>query len=147
MEVMATLHPLVLLVQLPIPPVGSQPIRGNVPLAAAYLKLFARRQGLENAYRIELFPPALANALGDQALVEEILGRQPFMVGFTCYLWNIERTLWIAQRLKQSQPGLRILLGGPEITADNSFGCSNRPPWTTWSWVRENRRSPNCWRP
>ena len=120
MDVMAALHPLVLLIQLPIPPVGSQPIRGNVPLAAAYLKLFARRRGLEDTYRIDVFPPALANALGDQALVEEILGRQPWMVGFTCYLWNIERTLWIAHRLKQSQPGLRILLGGPEITTDNS---------------------------
>ena len=30
------------LVQLPIPPLGPAPIRGNVPLAAAYLKLFAR---------------------------------------------------------------------------------------------------------
>ena len=32
----------VLLVQLPIPPLGPGPIRGNVPLAAAYLKLWAR---------------------------------------------------------------------------------------------------------
>jgi len=37
----------VLLVQLPIPPLGPAPIRGNVPLAAAYLTLFARRQGLD----------------------------------------------------------------------------------------------------
>ena len=118
---MAALHPLVLLVQLPIPPVGSQPIRANVPLAAAYLKLFARRRGLEDVYRIEVFPPSLANALGDQALVEEILGWRPWMVGFTCYLWNIERTLWIAHRLKQSEPGLRVLLGGPEITPDNPW--------------------------
>jgi hypothetical protein len=31
----------VVLVQLPIPPLGPASIRGNVPLAAAYLKLFA----------------------------------------------------------------------------------------------------------
>ena len=43
------------------------------------------------------------------------------MVGFTCYLWNIERTLWIAERLKQRRPELIVLLGGPEITADNAW--------------------------
>ena len=114
---------LVLLVQLPIPPPSPspEPVRGNVPLAAAYLKLFARRLGLEDHFRIELLPPALCNTLGDQGLVEEILGRQPWMVGFSCYLWNIQRTLWIVQSLKQRQPWLKVLLGGPEITPDNAW--------------------------
>src|SRR5262249_26961467 len=48
-------------------------------------------------------------------------GRQPWLVGFTCYLWNIERTLWVARELKRRRPGLRIVLGGPEITADNAW--------------------------
>src|ERR1700680_1513309 len=43
------------------------------------------------------------------------------MVGFTCYLWNIERTLWVARELKRRRPGVRIVLGGPEITADNAW--------------------------
>ncbi len=59
--------PLALLVQLPIPPSGPQPIQGNVPLAAAYLKLFAQRRGLEG-WQIEIFPTQLCNRLGDQAL-------------------------------------------------------------------------------
>ncbi len=112
---------LVLLVQLPIPPAGPGPVEGNVPLAAAYLKLYARRQGLESSYDIELLPPQLCNVLGDQGLIGEILARRPWMVGFTCYLWNIERTLWIAQRLKERLPELKVLLGGPEITADNTW--------------------------
>ncbi|MGO8690504.1 MAG: B12-binding domain-containing radical SAM protein [Thermoguttaceae bacterium] len=111
----------ILLVQLPIPPPGPEPIRGNVPLAAASLKLFARRQGLEARFPIELLPPALCNTLGDQGLVEEILGRQPWMVGFTCYLWNIQRTLWVVEQLKRRQPQLKVLLGGPEITPDNAW--------------------------
>ena len=114
-------RPLVLLVQLPIPPPGPQAIQGNIPLAAGYLKLFARKQGLEESYRIEILPPRLANDLGDQGLAEELLAREPWMVGFTCYLWNIDRTLWLAQRLKQARPGLFIVLGGPEITADNGW--------------------------
>lgn len=111
----------VLLVQLPIPPGGPGPIEGNTPLAAACLKLYARRQGLDASFQIELLPSALAGALGDQALIEEIFSHRPWMVGFTCYLWNIGRTLWIAQRLKQRDPVLRVLLGGPEITGDNQW--------------------------
>src|SRR5205085_12146256 len=89
----------ILLVQLPIPPLGPAPIRGNVPLAAAYLKLLAEKKGLGPFYNIELFPTGLANTLGDHALVEAIASRDPWLVGFTCYLWNIERTLWIASEL------------------------------------------------
>ena len=110
----------VLLVQLPIPPAGHEPIRGNVPLAAGYLKWMARQRGLESHYEIEIFPPHAANTLGDRGLVDAILGRRPFLVGFTCYLWNIERTLWLAEQLKLAEPGLRVMLGGPEITADNA---------------------------
>src|SRR5512141_697929 len=102
---------LVLLVQLPIPPAGPGPVEGNVPLAAAYLKLYARRQGLEKSYDIELLPPSLCSVLGDQGLIEEILARRPWMVGFTCYLWNVERSLWIARRLKQRCPDMKVLLG------------------------------------
>src|SRR5262245_45733386 len=73
----------VLLIQLPIPPLGPDRIRGNVPLAAAYLKLFAEKQGLGARYAIDILPASLANLLGDQALVAEILRREPWLVGFT----------------------------------------------------------------
>lgn len=118
--------PLVLLVQLPISPPGPQPVRGNVPLAAGYLKLMARKQGLEDAFAIEILPSGLTNVLGDRGLVEAILAREPWMVGFTCYVWNIERTLWIADRLKEVRPDLKIIVGGPEITGDNAW-VLNRP--------------------
>jgi radical SAM superfamily enzyme YgiQ (UPF0313 family) len=111
----------VLLVQLPIPPVGPGPIRGNVPLAAGYLKMYAERRGLGADYEIEILPTSLANSLGDRGLVAEILAAEPWMVGFTCYLWNIERTLWIAGELKRMRPDLRIIIGGPEVTADNEW--------------------------
>ncbi len=111
----------VLLVQLPIPPLGPTPIRGNVPLAAAYLKLFAERKGLGAFYAIEVFPARQANTLGDLALVEALAGRDPWLVGFTCYLWNIERTLWVARELKRQRPEVRVVLGGPEITGDNAW--------------------------
>jgi hypothetical protein len=111
----------IVLVQLPIPPLGPTPIRGNVPLAAAYLKLFAETRGLGAEYDIEVFPAGLANTCGDLALVGELAARDPWMVGFTCYLWNVERTLWIAGELKRRRPGVKVILGGPEITTDNAW--------------------------
>ena len=111
----------VLLVQLPIPPLGPEPIRGNVPLAAGYLKLWAERKGLGAFYDIQIFPTQAANRLCDRELVTALAERDPWLVGFTCYLWNIERTLWIARELKRIRPLVRIVLGGPEITADNSW--------------------------
>ncbi|HLN32816.1 MAG TPA: B12-binding domain-containing radical SAM protein [Gemmataceae bacterium] len=111
----------VLLVQLPIPPLGPDPIRGNVPLAAGYLKLFAEQCGLGEHYNLEILPGRVANMLGDRALVAAIADRDPWLVGFTCYVWNIERTLWIAHKLMRILPNVRICLGGPEITPDNAW--------------------------
>ena len=111
----------VVLIQLPIPPLGPQPIRGNVPLAAAYLKLFATQRGLDAIYDVQIVPAEEANTLGDRALVRALAERRPWLVGFTCYVWNIERTLWIARELKRLRPETRIVLGGPEITADNAW--------------------------
>src|SRR5438874_3465931 len=78
----------VLLVQLPIPPLGPEPIRGNVPLAAAYLKLYAAQKGLTDFYDIDLLLTAQANTFGDRLLVRTIAERDPWLVGFTCYVWN-----------------------------------------------------------
>jgi radical SAM superfamily enzyme YgiQ (UPF0313 family) len=111
----------ILLAQLPIPPLGPAPIRGNVPLAAAYLQLFAESRGLGGFYDIHIIPDTQTNVLGDLALVDAIAECRPWMVGFTCYLWNIERTLWIARELKRRQPEVLVVLGGPEITADNAW--------------------------
>ena len=111
----------VLLAQLPIPPAGPNSIVGNVPLAAGYLILWARKLGLTANYQFEVLPPRVCNTFSDVALVREILSQQPWLVGFSCSLWNIDRTLWIAARLKEIRPDLRIVIGGPEITFDNAW--------------------------
>ena len=98
-----------------------EPAEGNVPLAAGYLKLLARLRGLEEAYEIDILPAELANRLSDRALVTEILARQPWLLGWTCYLWNVERSLEISRLVKEQRPEVRILFGGPEITADNDW--------------------------
>ena len=116
-------NPLALLVQLPIPPPGPQPIEGNVPLAAAYLKLFAQRRGLEG-WQIEILPARLCNRLGDRALAAAILDRQP--AAGRVHLLPLEHPADDLDRPAVEGPGtarpeIRILLGGPEITADNRW--------------------------
>lgn len=111
----------ILLAQLPIPPAGPEPIVGNVPLAAGYLILHARLKGLEDHFEFEILPTKVANYYADLGIVSDILNREPWMVGFSCYLWNINRTLWIAAELKRLRPDLIIVVGGPEITADNAW--------------------------
>jgi radical SAM superfamily enzyme YgiQ (UPF0313 family) len=117
----------VLFVQLPIPPAGPCPIQGNVPLAAGYMILHARSRGLERHFRFEILPSRTCNYASDLGVVAAILAQEPGMVCFSCYLWNIDRTLWIASRLKESRPDIIIVLGGPEITNDNAWvfesGC------------------------
>ena len=83
--------------------------------------MYAESHGLAADYAIDIFPTISANTLGDHGLVEAILAGEPWLLGFTCYLWNIERTLWIAEQLKMARPELQIILGGPEITADNDW--------------------------
>ena len=53
---------------------------------------------------------------------EEILAgiyqRKPDVVGFSCYIWNIEYVLDVAENLKKVCPHLQIVLGGPEVSYD-----------------------------
>lgn len=102
-------------------PAGGGSGEGNVPLAAAYLKMLAEIRGCHVDYDIEILPARIVNQLSDRGLAAEILDRDPWLVGWTCYLWNVERSLDISRLVKQSRPAVRILVGGPEITADNDW--------------------------
>ena len=40
------------------------------------------------------------------------------LVAFSCYIWNITQTLVVCEKLKQINPQIKILLGGPEVSYD-----------------------------
>lgn len=109
------------LVQLPIPPVGMVPVVGNVPLAAGCLISHARRCRLADNWQFEILPSSIVDRLGDLGIVQAIVDRRPDVVAFSCYLWNVERSLWVAERLKERLPATKIVFGGPEITDDNEW--------------------------
>lgn len=47
-------------------------------------------------------------------LLADILAEDPALVGFSCYLWNLEACLAAAAALKKERPDVLIVLGGPE---------------------------------
>ncbi|WP_195780852.1 B12-binding domain-containing radical SAM protein [Priestia megaterium] len=51
-------------------------------------------------------------------IVTDLYKRNPDIIGFSCYIWNIEETIKVAQMLKKINPELIIIFGGPEVTYD-----------------------------
>ncbi len=47
---------------------------------------------------------------------KKILKTKPRLIGFSCYIWNIEHILQISRRIKKFDPAIFIVLGGPEVT-------------------------------
>lgn len=53
-----------------------------------------------------------------EEILQGIYARRPDMVAFSCYIWNIEFVLDVAQNLKKVLPDVTIVLGGPEVSYD-----------------------------
>ena len=54
---------------------------------------------------------------------EEVIANMenPFLVGFSSYLWNIEYNLQLAAKIKENWPECIILFGGPQIPDDVEY--------------------------
>jgi hypothetical protein len=110
------------LVQLPVPQPAALSATGNVPLAAGCLGVSARTHGLDQrGLSIEVVAPAVTDSHGDTELADHIARDEPEFVGFSLYLWNVERSLHLAREVKKRSPGTKVLIGGPEVSADNPF--------------------------
>lgn len=59
-----------------------------------------------------------------------LLAEEPEIIAFSVYLWNRRQTLELADALVTARPGLRIVLGGPEVSfegpelLESHFGIS-----------------------
>jgi len=84
-------------------------------LALGYLKAYAYKQPSirENA-DIEIidFDTEILNV---QQVIYYLSQSRPDIVGFSCYCWNILKVLDTARILKTLYPGIKIVLGGPEV--------------------------------
>jgi radical SAM superfamily enzyme YgiQ (UPF0313 family) len=48
----------------------------------------------------------------------ELLRKSYDVICFSCYIWNVEKTLYLAENVKKARPETKILLGGPEVSYD-----------------------------
>jgi hypothetical protein len=103
------------LVQLPIPEVHDLYNEGNIPLAAGYLKAYAINSGMAEEQEIEIIPRDLAKYAGDAAILKWVRQSNTGIVGFSSYMWNIDRNLYLARKIKEINPRMTVILGGPEI--------------------------------
>lgn len=51
-------------------------------------------------------------------IISEVYKKNPSIVCFSCYIWNIEQILNITKTLKKLMPSITIVLGGPEVSYD-----------------------------
>ncbi|KMT22708.1 B12-binding domain-containing radical SAM protein [Clostridium cylindrosporum] len=77
-------------------------------LAIRYIKAFS------TSYSIDLYEATINENAMDIAL--KIYEARPEVIGFSCYIWNVESTLKVCSTLKSLDKNIKIILGGPEIT-------------------------------
>lgn len=59
--------------------------------------------------------------IGD--IVTKLYQSAPDVLGFSCYIWNIEQTVKVARMLKKYLPYCLIVLGGPEVSFETETGA------------------------
>ncbi|MBM7693111.1 radical SAM superfamily enzyme YgiQ (UPF0313 family) [Peribacillus deserti] len=60
-------------------------------------------------------------------IVSDLYNKNPDIIGFSCYIWNIEETIKVISILKKIKPELIIILGGPEVTYDTNEWLARIP--------------------
>ena len=111
----------IILIQLPLQGSDFFYSNENIPLAPACLQAVAEGQGRD----VVLLPQDLMSYGSDQAILRFLLDVKPDVVGMSCYLWNLERSLFLARQLHRELPMCTVVLGGPEITPHNEFLLSH----------------------
>ncbi|HUX38396.1 MAG TPA: radical SAM protein, partial [Rectinemataceae bacterium] len=116
----------ILFVQLPVQEPSFEGTRSNIPLAAGYLAAWAEKCGLLGRDEWRILPRAIVDYASDKALVDAIArsfaanpasGEEgaPDIVAFSLYLWNLERSMYIANEVARTMPRARLVAGGPEV--------------------------------
>jgi anaerobic magnesium-protoporphyrin IX monomethyl ester cyclase len=80
-------------------------------LALRYLKAYAAPE-----FNIQMKEYTIKDPVMN--IVSDLYQQKPAVIGFSCYIWNIEETLKIVNMLKKIDPELLIVLGGPEVSYD-----------------------------
>ncbi|WDC83492.1 cobalamin-dependent protein [Caloramator sp. mosi_1] len=68
-------------------------------------------------YDVELYESSINDDI--LKISFDISQKEPDVVAFSCYIWNIENTLKVADTIKNINENIKIVLGGPEVSFDS----------------------------
>ncbi|MFV8827308.1 B12-binding domain-containing radical SAM protein [Alkalihalobacterium sp. APHAB7] len=89
-------------------------------LALRCLKAYA-----EPEYPVEMVEFTIKDPVMN--IVTDLYQRKPDVIGFSCYIWNIEETIKVVEMLKKIMPDVKIVLGGPEVSYDTAYWLERIP--------------------
>jgi len=84
-------------------------------LALDYLRLYALKDPIVSEQieiKVLVYPPKV----NDKEILHAVFSLEPHIVGFSAYLWNINKSLTIAQKIKDESPRTKIIIGGVEVS-------------------------------
>ncbi|CAM3764198.1 B12-binding domain-containing radical SAM protein [Mesobacillus thioparans] len=80
-------------------------------LAIRYLKAYAQPEFDAKIVEYTIKDPVIN-------IVSDLIQKKPDLIGFSCYIWNIEETIKVIKMIKKVNPDILIVVGGPEVTYD-----------------------------
>jgi len=86
----------------------------HTSLALRYLKSFAQDEFEVDIAEYTIKDPAMS-------IAADLFSKKPDVIGFSCYIWNIEETIVVADMLRKVLPDAKIMLGGPEVSYDTEY--------------------------
>jgi anaerobic magnesium-protoporphyrin IX monomethyl ester cyclase len=92
----------------------------HTSLALRYLKAFCEKDFDVEITEYTIKDPAMN-------IISDLYQKEPDVLGFSCYIWNIEETIQIIRMIKKIKPNLKIVLGGPEVSYDTDYWMKRIP--------------------
>lgn len=80
-------------------------------IAIRYLKAYAKPE-----FDIQITEYTIKDPVMN--IVSDLIQRNPDVIGFSCYIWNIEESIKVIKMIKKINPSIQIVVGGPEVTYD-----------------------------
>jgi radical SAM superfamily enzyme YgiQ (UPF0313 family) len=68
---------------------------------------------------------AASSGMTTETMLEKILAKNPKIVGFGVYIWNIDETTRLVAQLKRVAPNVTVVIGGPEVSFVNDAPAIN----------------------
>ncbi len=85
--------------------------------------------GIENYCKPGIIAEVIEGTINEdlEGVARRILANRPQVIGFSCYIWNIEATKQLVRLVKDKLPEAMIILGGPEVSY-NAAGIFQEEP-------------------